>query len=143
MVFAKAARYFGAVPSKTLPPKHDANPVPAHGATVDAEFPFPFEILDLAYAVPGDTQRGEPAISTLSTLIENQRSPFYHALVESNIALAIETNADTQLRGGLLHVFIILNPGRTSAEAQAVFQSTLDAALAGGFSSEVVWRPNA
>jgi len=138
VVFAKAARYFGAIAPKTLPPKHDANPIPAHGATVDAEFPFPFEILDLAYSVPGDTQRGEPAISTLASLIENQRSPFYRALVESNIALAIETNADTQLRGGLLHIFIILNPGRTSAEAQAVFQSTLEAALSGGFDPELV-----
>src|SRR5580698_8766523 len=103
-----------------------------------AQFPFPFEIVDLAYAIPGDTQRGEPAISTLSTLLENQRSPFYRALVESNIALAIEANADTQLRGGLLHVFIVLNPGHTASEAQAVFQATLDGALQSGFDPDLV-----
>ena len=55
-VFAKAQRYFGAIPSKKLPPKPMLTPVPASGATVEAEFPFPFEILDLAYAIPGDTQ---------------------------------------------------------------------------------------
>ena len=49
--------------------------------------------------------------------------------MESNIALGIETNADTQLRGGLLHVFIILNPGRSAGQAQTVFQSTLDSVL--------------
>jgi zinc protease len=136
-VFAKAERYFGAIPSKRLPPKRNANPVPATGATVEAQFPFPFEILDLAYAVPGDTQPGEPAVSTLATLLENQRSPFYRALVQSNIALGIEANADTQLRGGLLDVFIILNPGRSAAEAQSVFQSTLDSVLQNGFDPDL------
>jgi zinc protease len=137
-VFAKAKRYFGAIPAKTLPPKPAVNPTASHGQTVEAQFPFPFEILDLAYAIPGDIQHGEPAVSTLATLIENQRSPFYRALVQSNIALAIEANADTQLRGGLLHVFIILNPGRTSAEAQTAFQSTLDTALQNGFDPDLV-----
>lgn len=137
-VFAKARRYFDAIPSKSLPARSRTSPVAAHGQTVEAEFPFPFEILDMAYSIPGDTERGEPAISTLATLIENQRSPFYRALVQSNIALAIEANADTQLRGGLLHVFVVLNPGRTSAEAQTVFQSTLDSILQNGFDPDLV-----
>ncbi len=137
-VFAKAARYFASVPAKKLPPKANSNPVPASGATIESEFPFPFEILDLAYAIPGDTQHGEPAISTLATLLENQRSPFYKALVQSNIALAIEANADTQLKGGLLNVFIVLNPGRTSQEAQSVFQTTLDSMLQNGIDPDLV-----
>ncbi|MBV8066905.1 MAG: insulinase family protein [Candidatus Eremiobacteraeota bacterium] len=137
-VFAKADRYFGAIPSKRLPAKPKANPAPSNGQTVEAQFPFPFEILDLAYAVPGDTQRGEPAVSTLATLLENQRSPFYRALVQSNIALAIEANADTQLRGGLLHVFIVLNPGHSASEAQAVFQSALESVLHNGFDPNLV-----
>ncbi|MFY9718780.1 MAG: pitrilysin family protein [Candidatus Cybelea sp.] len=136
--FAKAERYFGAIPSKKLPPWTEPNPHPGAPATVEAEFPFPFEVLDLAYAIPGDTQRGEPAISTLATLIENERSPFYRALVESNIALAIEANADTQLRGGLLHIFIVLNPGHHSAEAQAAFTAALDSVLRDGFDPELV-----
>ncbi len=137
-VFAKARRYFGPIPSKRLPPKQNANPKPSSGHAVEAQFPFPFEILDLAYAIPGDVQAGEPAISTLATLLENQRSPFYRALVQSNIALAIETDADTQLRGGLLNVFIILNPGRNAAEAQTAFQTTLDSMLAGGIDPGLV-----
>ena len=137
-VFAKAGRFFAAVPSKKLPTREQLNPVSAPGKTVEAEFPFPFEIIDLAYAVPGDTQHGEPAISTLATLLENQRSPFYRSLVQSNIALAIEANADTQLRGGLLHVFIVLNPGRSGSEAQAVFQATLDSVLQNGFDPDLV-----
>jgi zinc protease len=137
-VFAKAQRYFGAIPSKRIPARQLVKLVPSRGQSVEAQFPFPFEILDLAYAVPGDTERGEPEISTLATLLENQRSPFYQALVESNIALAIEASADTQLRGGLLDVFIVLNPGRSSSEAQAVFQSTLDSVLKNGFNPDLV-----
>lgn len=137
-VFAKAQRYFGPIASKSLPPRKRVTPVAARGQTVEAQFPFPFEILDLAYSVPGDTQRGEPAVSTLATLLENQRSPFYRALVQSNVALAIEANADTQLRGGLLDVFIILNPGRSAAEAQTVFQNTLSSVLSSGFDPDLV-----
>ncbi|HEY9180639.1 MAG TPA: pitrilysin family protein, partial [Candidatus Baltobacteraceae bacterium] len=137
-VFAMAQRYFGKIPARALPRHAAVHPVAATGKTVNAEFPFPFEILDLAYAVPGDSEAGEPAVSTLSYLIPNQRGPFYQALVESNVALAIEANSDTQLRGGLLHVYIVLNPGHTGAQAQQLFQSTMDAALAQGFDSELV-----
>jgi zinc protease len=137
-VFAKAQRYFGSIPGKKLPAAEVRNPVASSGQTVEAQFPFPFEILDLAYSVPGDKQTGEPAVSTLATLLENQRSPFYQALVQSNIALAIESDADTQLRGGLLNVFVILNPGHSGAQAQTVFQSVLDQTLKSGFSPELV-----
>ncbi|HVA32730.1 MAG TPA: pitrilysin family protein, partial [Candidatus Baltobacteraceae bacterium] len=141
-VFAKAQHYFGAIPSRRLPARMTADPKTAanpNGPTVvEAEFPFPFEILDLAYSIPGDTEPGEPAISTIATLLENQRSPFYRALVETNIALAVEADADTQLKGGLLNVFIILNPGHTSGEAQAVFSSTLQQVLANGYDPDLV-----
>ncbi|MBV8197741.1 MAG: insulinase family protein [Candidatus Eremiobacteraeota bacterium] len=138
IVFAKAQRYFGAIPAKRLPPRPNLRPIPSRGRSVEAQFPFPFEIVDLAYSVPGDTERGEPEISTLSTLLENERSPFYRALVESNIALAIEASADTQLRGGLLHVFIVLNPGHTATEAQSVFASTMRFLFQNGFDSDLV-----
>ncbi|MEO9170994.1 MAG: pitrilysin family protein [Candidatus Baltobacteraceae bacterium] len=137
-VFAEVQRQFGAIPPKKLPSRPARHPIAAHGAVVESNVPFPFEVLDLAYAVPGDSEPGEPEISTLATLITNQRSPFYQALVESNIALAIEANADTQLKGGLLHIFVVLNPGHTASEAQAVFQSTLDAQLQSGFSPDLV-----
>jgi zinc protease len=137
VAFAKAQKYFGAIPSRALPARNNRSPVPAHGQRVEAEFPFPFEVVDLAYAIPGDKEPGEPAVSTIATLLENQRSPFYKALVQSNIALAIETNADTQLRGGLLNVFLVLNPGHHADEAQAVFQSTLDNMLAHGIDPDL------
>ncbi len=137
-IFALAKRDFGAIPRRTLPAHAGAHPKAATGKVVDAEFPFPFEVLDLAYAVPGDTEPGEPAISTLSDLIPNERGPFYQALVETNVALTVEANADTQLRGGLMHVYIILNPGHTGAEAQQIFEQTMTQALKVGFDPDLV-----
>ncbi|MBV9027209.1 MAG: insulinase family protein, partial [Candidatus Eremiobacteraeota bacterium] len=80
VVFAKAQRYFGGIASRQLPPRPNLRPTASSGKTVEAQFPFPFEVVDLAYSVPGDTERGAPEISTLSTLLENERSPFYRAL---------------------------------------------------------------
>jgi zinc protease len=137
-VFREADRFFGPIPARRIPQHHYIDPRPARGAVVNAEFPFPFEVLDLAYAVPGDTEPGEPAVSTLATLIQNEGSPFYRALVESDIALTIETESDTQLKGGLLHVFVVLNPGHTSAEAQQAFQAAMNQVLAHGFSPGLV-----
>ncbi|MHB8432592.1 MAG: M16 family metallopeptidase [Candidatus Tyrphobacter sp.] len=137
-VFHEAEHYFGAIPARRIPAHHYVDPRPAKGAVVEAEFPFPFEVLDLAYAVPGDTEPGEPAISTLATLIANERSPFHRALVDSNVALAIDAESDTQLKGGLLNVFIVLNPGHTGEEAQQIFQTTMERALATGFSPSLV-----
>jgi zinc protease len=137
--FAKARRYFGSIAERPLPKHHDGAFDSARGgATVESELAFPFEVLDLAYTIPGDAEPGEPAVSTLATLISNQRSPFYQALVQSNIALAVEAQSDTQLRGGLFNVFIVLNPGHTGREAQAIFQSTMDVVLKNGLDPALV-----
>jgi len=138
-VFAKAEHYFGSIKRRTLPARVASHPTPvSHTVSVESNLPFPFEILDLAYAVPGDTEAGEPEISTLTALIDNQLSPFYQALVQSNIALAIDAQEDTQLKGGLFNVFIVVSPGHTADEAHSVFQATMDNVLAGGFSPDLV-----
>ncbi len=137
-VFALAQRDFAKIPAKKLPSARPSTPKPASGKIAEAQFPFPFEVLDLAYAIPGDTEPGEPSISTLATYISSARSPFYEQLVQTKIALALYANADTQLRGGLMNIFIILSPGHTGAEAQAVFERTMDGLINGGFDSELV-----
>ncbi|MGB6985503.1 MAG: pitrilysin family protein [Candidatus Aquilonibacter sp.] len=139
VVFAKAERDFGAILRKTLPKRTEVHPTAvAHTVTVTSDLPFPFAVVDLAYAVPGDTEPGEPAIDALGSLIENQLSPFYEALVESNIALEVQTDEDTQLKGGLLHVYIIVSPGHTADEAIRVFQDTMTRTLASGFDPDLV-----
>jgi zinc protease len=138
-VFARVSHFFGAIPPKKLPARNTMSPVPiGHTTEVESNLPFPFEMLDLAYAVPGDTEPGEPAVNALVMLINNQLSPFYQSLVQTNVALAVEASQDTQLRGGLLNVFIVLSPGHSAREAQTIFQSTMDTLIANGFSSQLV-----
>ena len=138
-IFAKAEHYFGGIARKTLPERTEKHPTPvAHTVSVTSDLPFPFGIIDFAYAVPGDSEPGEPAISTLAVLIENQLSPFYQALVQSNIAIALQATEDTQLKGGLLHVDIVLNPGHTADEAERVFAATMAQTLANGFAPDLV-----
>ncbi|MDE2482470.1 MAG: insulinase family protein, partial [bacterium] len=67
-----------------------------------------------------------------------QLSPFYQALVQTNVALAIQAQEDTQLHGGLFNVFIVLNPGHTAEEAQTIYQNTMHQVLANGFSPDLV-----
>ena len=139
VIFQKAEHYFGAIPRKTLPKRTEVHPTAVnHTVTVTSDLPFPFAVVDLAYAVPGDTEAGEPAIDALTALVENQLSPFYAALVQSNIALAIQAQEDTQLKGGLMHVYIVVNPGHTADEAIRIFQDTMTQTLATGFSPDLV-----
>ncbi|MBV9277489.1 MAG: insulinase family protein [Candidatus Eremiobacteraeota bacterium] len=137
-VFELAQRRFGNIASKRLPARPAQHPTAASGKSVSSPFPFPYDVVDIAYAIPGDSEPGEPAISTLATLINNERGPFYRALVESSAALAVTANADTQLRGGLMHVFIVVNPGRTAAESQALFLSAMQQALRNGFDPDLI-----
>lgn len=137
-IFALARRDFGGIPARKLPPHADVHPHAATGKVVEAQFPFPFEVLDLAYAIPGDKEPGEPAVSALASLISNQRGPFYQALVASNVALEVDANADTQLRGGLMNVFIVLNPGHTGAQAQRIFLQTMNEQLKSGLEPDLV-----
>jgi zinc protease len=139
VIFQKAEHYFGAIPRKALPRRTEVHPTAvSHTVTVTSDLPFPFAIVDLAYAVPGDTEAGEPAIDALGGLIENQLSPFYAALVQSNIALGLQAQEDTQLKGGLLHVYIVVNPGHTADEAIRVFEDTMTQTLASGFAPDLV-----
>ncbi|MBV8727523.1 MAG: insulinase family protein, partial [Candidatus Eremiobacteraeota bacterium] len=137
-VFDLAQRRFGKIGSKSLPARPSQHPVAASGKAVESPFPFPYDVVDIAYAIPGDSEPGEPAVSTLATLINNERGPYYRALVESSAALAVTANADTQLRGGLMHVFIVVNPGRTAQEAQMLFLNAMKTALNNGFDPELV-----
>ncbi len=136
--FALAEKYFGAIPRRTLPPHPKTTGIPATGKRIRASFPFPFQVLDFAYVVPGDRDPGEPEISTLATLIGDARSPFYRSLVQSNVALQVQAQADTQLHQGLLDVLVVLNPGHSPEEATAIYNATMGTMLSNGFPPSLV-----
>lgn len=125
-IFAAAQRIFGPIPRKTLPTQRPGAAPPAvRGAQVAISADYPYAVAMLAYQMPGDLDPAAPAPNVLPAIINDQRSPFFKALVESGITLGYGAFADTQLRGGLFFIQFVVAPGHTASEAIKTFRSTL------------------
>jgi len=127
-VFASAARWFGPIPRKVLP--HPVLPVarPASGANITMQADYPFEVLDLAYALPGDDPANDLPLaqSELAILaLQNARAPLRTALVNSGLALAFFILPQTTRHGTIAHALFIVAPGHTSAEVRAAYERSL------------------
>ncbi|MBV8354560.1 MAG: insulinase family protein, partial [Candidatus Eremiobacteraeota bacterium] len=138
-IFRWAQEYFGAIPAKKLP---DAGPPPLPPApveksvTVDADYPY--TVYDLAYRTEGDLDKGTAATNVLASVINNQRSPFYTALVESGLSFGYFATDDTTLHSGLLHVFFVLQPGKQIADVRKAFETTLGGLRTHGVPADLV-----
>ncbi len=125
-VFAMAQKYFGPIARKALPAARPGAAPPAQrGAQVSFSADYPYGIVMLAYQMPGDLDPAAPAPNVLPSIINNQRSPFFKALVESGITLGYNAFTDTQLRGGLFYVQLVVAPNSTPQKAIAAFTTTL------------------
>src|SRR5579875_3712607 len=71
------------------------------------------------------TDPAAPAPNLLPSIINNQRSPFFKALIESGLTESYGAFADTQLRGGLLYVQLVVAPNVTPQRAIEAFDSTV------------------
>jgi len=114
-------RFFGAIPLRSCPVWSELNPRPAPETTVEAQFPFPFEFSISHTRFPATRSTGSRDQHAGNAARESAFS-FYKALIESNIALAIETDADTQLKGGLLHIFIVSTQAMPAAKLHQSLQ---------------------
>src|SRR5579875_2686114 len=85
----------------------------------------PIAVLLVAYQMPGDLDPAAPAPNLLPSIINNQRSPFFKALIESGLTESYGAFADTQLRGGLLYVQLVVAPNVTPQRAIEAFDSTV------------------
>jgi zinc protease len=135
--FSSARRVFGALPSKQLPKNPAENIIYASGKKVAVSADFPFEVVDLAYAAPGSQDPGFAPLQIADAIIANQRSAFYDALVVSGLTLGYQTSYDDDAHGALYHVFLIVSPGHTTAQAQAAFERTLAKTERDGFPADL------
>jgi zinc protease len=141
-VFALAGKTFSGIAQRTVP-QHPAIPLPAPPAplTVTERAQYPFEVVDIAYAVPGiDAGAVTYAIQNLGLLINDELSPFYRNEVQSGIALFGDTITDFKERAGAVHVVYVVAPGHSAAEVRAAFESTLAALVRNGVSPDLVER---
>jgi len=124
--FALAEKYFGPIPRKPLPRSRPGAAPPAmRNQHVAITADYPFAVVMLAYQMPGDLDPAAPAPNLLPSIINNQRSPFFKALIESGLTESYGAFADTQLRGGLLYVQLVVAPNVTPQRAIEAFDSTV------------------
>jgi zinc protease len=140
-VFAYAERWFGPIPAKQLPARKQYAVHPAHGVTWHSEQPFPYTIIDEAYAAPGDAPateyhqlRNDIAIDALF----NPRGPFRKALVESGLVLAYEPQPIEDRRASIVHILLYVAPNHTVAEVRAAYEKTMRNVLAHGIDRELI-----
>ncbi|HEY0799151.1 MAG TPA: pitrilysin family protein, partial [Candidatus Baltobacteraceae bacterium] len=116
--FALAAHDFGSIPARALPDRPIPKATYANAKSVTVTADFPYAVLDIAYPAPGTQDPGTGGLQIVDSVINNERSAFYAALVVSGITLGYQTSYDANVHDGLYHVFFILAPGHTGAEAR-------------------------
>jgi zinc protease len=136
--FASAHAAFDAVPKTNLPARERQDPEYEIDRQVEVGGDFPYEVVDLAFAAPGSLEPDAPAFKIIDSVVNNQRSNFYKALVTSGYTLGYSTQYDQNLRGGLYHVFLVVAPGHTSAQARDAFTGVLSTMQTDGFPAELV-----
>jgi zinc protease len=137
-VFALAHAIFDAIPSGNLPARSTAVPEYAQEKEVEVAGDFPYEVVDLAFPAPGTLDRDGGALAIIDSIVNNQRSDFYKALVRSGYTYGYSTQLDQNLHGGLYHVFIIAAPGHTSAQARDAFTGVMRTARENGFPDDLI-----
>ena len=140
-VFAQAERAFGRIPAVPLPARRQYDAHAGNGAAYAAKAEFPFTIVDLAYAAPGEapaTETEQIRNDLAVQAIFNDRGPFRKALVESGITLGYAPVPIEDRRASIVHILLIVAPNHTAQEAKAVYDKTLADVLAKGIDPDYV-----
>jgi zinc protease len=141
-VFAMAERVFTPVPRRDVPAHAEiqvASPTVPREVNETAEYPF--EVVDMAFAVPGIADgRITYDVQNLAYVIGDELSPFYRNEVQAGYALFASVDPDFRQRLGMVHVLYAVAPGHTAGEVREVFQRTLAAAIENGFPETLVAR---
>ncbi|GAC1415405.1 MAG: pitrilysin family protein [Candidatus Velthaea sp.] len=140
-VFASAQHWFGPLAARALPSAKLAVPQAAAGERLDVSAEFPFEILDLAYALPGDNPQTEIPLARAElalTALQNERGPFRKALVDSGLTLGYFVLPLPDRHASTAHALFIVAPGHTVDEVQAAYDKTLAGTLATGIDADYI-----
>ena len=129
---------FGSVPANSPPPFNDIPLFFNRDKEVEVAGDFPDEVVDLVFPAPGSGEPDSAAFSILDSVINNPRSTFYRGLVDSGYTLGYSTQLDQNVHGGLLHVFLVVAPSHTSAQARDAFVDILGTAQKNGFASDLI-----
>ena len=143
-VFDAAERVFGAIPHRDVPEHAVVPPAAGPLKTVADRAEFPFEIVDIAYEVPGiDAGRVTYEIQNLALLINDELGPFFHNEIQSGIALFGGSDPDFKEAASFVHVMYVVAPGHTATQVREVFERTMREIAQNGPPPELVQRVRA
>lgn len=140
-VFASAKRWFGSVHKPSAPSDAATAPAPTTGATVTASAEFPYELLDLAYALPANVPATEESLTAAQLALEamlNERGPMRAALVDSGLVLGYAPQELLNRQASAAHLLFYIAPGHTADEVKKAFTTTLADMLAKGLPSDYI-----
>ncbi|MEA2721305.1 MAG: zinc protease [Candidatus Eremiobacteraeota bacterium] len=138
-VLAAAQRFFGpiaALPQRPQTARPVAVAAPKPNVSLTGEYPY--TVVDLAYRVPGDLDPDAAPTQLFASLINNERSAFYKALVLSKRTIGYTAYADTAVHGGVFHVLLYVTPGVRAADARTAFESALAQVRANGVDADLL-----
>lgn len=136
--FVLAQSAFARIGEKRLPPRLLTKPVVHSGETIEQTGDVPFETVDFAYAIPGQTDRAVIAPLLISLAAENARSPIRSALVNSQIAIQYSATPVLTMRGSMFHLIVTLAPGRTMQEARAAWEGAFRQTFIDGYPTDLI-----
>jgi len=141
-VFASASRWFGTIPRKTLPvPVFPAATATTSHTPIAVSAEFPFQLLDLAYALPGDNPATEVPLAQaeIATIaLQNERGPLRAALVDSGLTLGYFIVPMSDRHASIGHAIFLVAPGHTADEVRAAYDKTFASIIASGVDPEYV-----
>lgn len=144
-VFDAAQRVFAPIPRRDVPQHVEISvPRPGISATVADRAEFPFEIVDIAYAVPGiDAGSITYAVQNLALLINDELGPFYKNEVQSGLALFGGSVPDFKEKASAVHIMYVVAPGHSANDVRVAFESTLRSLIENGPPPDLVQRVRA
>ncbi len=135
---ATARLAFEGIARRDIPERPVDTPFFASGANVDLPGDLPYEIVDLAYPAPGSSDPDARTLDVIDSIVNSPRSDFHKGLVRSGYTLGYSTQFDRNARDGLYHVFIVVAPGHSSAQARNAFVDILATMVGTGFAPDLV-----
>jgi zinc protease len=136
--FARADDAFRTLPKPDLAGHSSVVPQYAHDAHVASTGATPYDVIDVAYPAPGIDDPRAGAFAVLDAMLDDKRSDVSRALLDTGFAAEFSTRYDSNVRGGLYHVFITVAHNHANAPVASAFLAAIARTRARAVSPELV-----
>jgi zinc protease len=126
-VFALAEEHIGPIPAQPAPPPVTTVEPPQQGERrVELRRPAQAPLLAFAHHGPSGRDADQPALALLMAILANgESSRLYQGLVETQLAVDVESSVDDGFDPGLVWLLVTLPPGGDPAKTEAALAALL------------------